>query len=234
MKKYETIFDEQRKLFRIKALRSFDGVEKGQFGGFIAKEENLSHEGNCWIYGNAEVFEDAKVYENAKIYDKARVYDSAKVFGEAQIYSESIVSCSARVYGNAIIEGESHIYDNACVYDKAHVFSANICGSAQIFEKAVIHYGPWVGDSVQVKGNAKVVGLADLFGNAVVAKKGDYLVLHKWWTEQCPYITWTKSNNKFFDGYLYTGEELIEKGRSASEMDAYTQIVEYVNKIKEL
>ena len=38
-------------LRRIKALRSFGDVKEGDLGGWIEKESNLSHEGNCWVYG---------------------------------------------------------------------------------------------------------------------------------------------------------------------------------------
>ncbi|EJF74094.1 hypothetical protein ME7_01609 [Bartonella birtlesii LL-WM9] len=34
-------------LYRICALKDFDDVKAGHLGGFIEKESNLSHEGNC-------------------------------------------------------------------------------------------------------------------------------------------------------------------------------------------
>ena len=51
-----------KKLFRIKALVEFGNVKEGELGGFVEKEENLSHEGNAWVCGDAKVFGDAKVY----------------------------------------------------------------------------------------------------------------------------------------------------------------------------
>lgn len=42
-----------KKLFRIKALVAFGNVEKGELGGFIEKEDNLSHSGNAWVSGDA-------------------------------------------------------------------------------------------------------------------------------------------------------------------------------------
>ena len=44
-----------KKLFRIKALVAFCDVEKGELGGFIEKEDNLSHSGDAWVYGDAPV-----------------------------------------------------------------------------------------------------------------------------------------------------------------------------------
>ena len=48
-------------LFRIKALISFGNVKEGELGGYVEKEDNLSHYGNAWVYGNAEVSGDAWV-----------------------------------------------------------------------------------------------------------------------------------------------------------------------------
>ena len=48
-----------KKLFRIRALVEFGSVKEGELGGFVEKEENLSHEGNAWVYGNAWVCGDA-------------------------------------------------------------------------------------------------------------------------------------------------------------------------------
>ena len=54
-----------KKLFRIKALVAFGDVEKGELGGFIEKEDNLSHSGNAQVYGNAQVSGDAWVSGDA-------------------------------------------------------------------------------------------------------------------------------------------------------------------------
>lgn len=43
-----------KKLFRIKALISFGNVEEGELGGYVEKEENLSNNGDAWVYGDAD------------------------------------------------------------------------------------------------------------------------------------------------------------------------------------
>ena len=53
------------KVYRIRSLRNFGTVKVGQLGGFVEKEENLSHEGNCFIYDDAVVCEDARVRDDA-------------------------------------------------------------------------------------------------------------------------------------------------------------------------
>lgn len=67
-----------KKLFRIKALVAFGDVEKGELGGFIEKEDNLSYDDNAWVYGNAQVYGDAQVSGDARVYGNA---DYAAVAG---------------------------------------------------------------------------------------------------------------------------------------------------------
>ncbi|WP_019223577.1 hypothetical protein [Bartonella rattaustraliani] len=74
-KKYE-LTDETKvvnrvTLHRIKALRDFYNVKAGDLGGFIQKEENLSHEGNAWVGDKACVYQDAKVCGDALIFGTA-------------------------------------------------------------------------------------------------------------------------------------------------------------------
>ena len=72
-----------KKLFRIKALVAFGDVEKGELGGFIEKEDNLSHSGDAWVSGNAQVSGDARVYTDALVSCNARVSGDAQVSGNA-------------------------------------------------------------------------------------------------------------------------------------------------------
>ena len=49
-------------LHRIKALISFNNVHEGDIGGFIEKEENLSNDGDAWIYGDTMTCGIAKLF----------------------------------------------------------------------------------------------------------------------------------------------------------------------------
>ena len=80
-----------RKLFQIKALISFGDVKEGDLGGYIEKEENLSHDGDAWVYGDAKVYGDAWVYGNAKVYGNAWVYGNAEVYGNAWVCGDAKV-----------------------------------------------------------------------------------------------------------------------------------------------
>ena len=79
------------KLYRIKALKDFGYVSKGDKGGWIEKESNLSQEDNAWVSGDAQVYGDARVFGDAWVYGDARVYGNAQVSGDAQVYGDALV-----------------------------------------------------------------------------------------------------------------------------------------------
>ena len=60
-------------LHRIKAVAEFGIVKVGDLGGWIEKEENLSHEGKAWVCGDAEVCGDAKVCGDAEVFSANHV-----------------------------------------------------------------------------------------------------------------------------------------------------------------
>ena len=120
-----------KKLFRIKALVAFGDVEKGELGGFIEKEDNLSHDDNAWVYDNARVFGDAQVFGDA------RVFGDAQVFGDARVSGNAWVSGNAQVFGDAQVFGNAQVFDNAWVYGNARVSgNAWVSGNAQVFGDA--------------------------------------------------------------------------------------------------
>ena len=127
MKKYElteeTLTVSEKTLYRIRAVRDFGFVKTGEFGGYIEKEENLSHFGNAWISGDAKVYGDARVSDNAWVYGNAKVYGDARVFGNAWI------SGDARVFGDARVSGNARVYGDARVFNTRHFFVQGPIGS---------------------------------------------------------------------------------------------------------
>ena len=69
---------------RIVALRDFGNIKAGEKGGFVEKEENLSHENDCWVFVNAEVYGDAEVCGDAE------VTQIVKTFGNAFCYAITV------------------------------------------------------------------------------------------------------------------------------------------------
>ncbi len=124
MKKFELTSETKinifgKKLFRIKALISFGSVEEGETGGWVEKEDNLSHSGNAWVFDNAEVSDNARVFDNAWVFGNARVSDNARVFGNARVSGNARVFDNAWVFGNARVSDNARVFGNARVSDNA-------------------------------------------------------------------------------------------------------------------
>ena len=125
MKKYEFTGEVKRikligtevVLRRIRAVTAFGVVEAGDIGGWIEKEENLSHDGSAWVHSSAWVYGDARVYGDAEVCGDAWVYGDARVHGNARVYGD------ARVCGNAEVCGDAE------VYSANHIFSIGPVGS---------------------------------------------------------------------------------------------------------
>ena len=208
MKKYE-LTDETKKTFghtihRIRALRDFGNVRKGDLGGWVERERNLSQTGNAWVYGNAEVYGTAKVSGNAKVSDNAWVFGNAKVFGDAKVYGTAWVFGDAKVYDNAWIYGDAKVSDNARVFDNAEVF-----------------------------GTAWVSGTAWVCGDAHIVTNADYAVYKNTWSSG-RWFTYTRSNKKWVVGCFYgTGDKLVKKAYADSELSGkcYKAIVEAQERI---
>lgn len=205
-----------KKLYRIEALKDFGDVKKGDKGGYVESEKNLSQKDDCWIYDDAKVFDDAQVYDNARVYDDAEVYGESQIFGDARVLDNAIITDNAKicgiaqVYNDTLVDGKALITENARIYNNAQVSgNALVCG------------------------NAKVCNKTQIYGNAVVKNNSDYIVFKNWWSSgRC--FTWTRSNNMWCVGCFYgTGEELIQKAYEDSKLSGkeYERVVNYVESI---
>ena len=160
MKKYElteeTVTVYGKTLYRIRAVRDFGSVKTGEFGGYIEKEENLSHFDNAWVYDDAWVFGNARVYDDAWVFGNARVYDDAWVFGNARV-------C-----------GDAKVYGNARVYDDAWVFgNARVCGDAKVYGNARVYDDAWV------SGNAEVFNTRHFFVQGPIGSRNGFITFYR-------------------------------------------------------
>lgn len=130
----QTICVDGHTLHRIVAIRNFSNVEAGDFGGFVESEENLSHDGNCWIA------DDAKVYAHARISGNAWVGQNATIFQHAKVYGAAEVCGSAKVYGFAEVKDCAKVSEQAEIYGHAHINNyARIKGFAKIGGETVVN-----------------------------------------------------------------------------------------------
>lgn len=236
MQKYKIIEStaieyEGHKLYRIEALRDFANVKKGDRGGYVETQDNLSHDGNCWIYNDAKVYGQAKVFEDALIWDNAEVFNHAEIYGKAQIRD------------NAEVSGYSKVYDKAEVTDHANVFGlAKVFGNATLSNQAEVYVEAQVYGKAQVYGNAQVCGFAKVYGSAAVgnnaeirgvaeiSKTMDYYVGKNIWSSG-RFFTYTRSNRMWAVGCFYgTSKELIDKANLDTLVSGreYERIVNYV------
>ena len=107
-RKYEmtniTMEFEGRTLYRIRALKDFSNVEKGELGGWIQTEDNLSQEGDCWIYNNA------KCIDNARMYDNSCMYDNSEMRGNSKMHNYSEMHDNSRMCGSSEIRESSTMF----------------------------------------------------------------------------------------------------------------------------
>jgi hypothetical protein len=106
-KKYEFIgrakkFSNGVTVRRIRALRNipYHHVKKGDIGGFLESEKNLSHFGSAWVDGDAIVCGDANVRGSSWVGGKARIWGNAEVYGCAWVFGGAKLGWNTKVSGN--------------------------------------------------------------------------------------------------------------------------------------
>lgn len=209
-KKYEILKEEKQigkaTVHRIIAVRNFGDVKKGDLGGFIESESNLSHEGKCWVYDDSAVYEFAEVKDNAKIAGNSKVFSLSLVCGNATVVFDSsvcefaLVDGNACISGNCVIQGMSKVFDNAKIYDNVHIDGSTIIHmNADVSKNAVIKgketavyddaviIGGCMTDSARIHGTAKLVdvnisGYSDISADVEITGPccfSDFMVLGK-------------------------------------------------------
>lgn len=164
-------------LHRIRALKDFRGVKKGDLGGWVESEDNLSHEGNCWIYDNSIVMAGAVVSEDARLAYEAVVDLYSTIRGQAtlsqnaRVTNHSSVDDRAFVGGSARIDQNSRIYENAMIYGDVIVNGSEICCNARVDGSVRVEGGS------KISGCSNVIGLANFKDHAVIMSERDYFVV---------------------------------------------------------
>ena len=213
MRKYEMTANTKmyfgRKLYQIRALVNFEDIKAGDLGGYIEKEENLSHNGYAWVSNNAYVFGNALVYGNARVFDNVLIYGNAEVYGNARIYGNAFVFDNAQIYNNALVHGGAWIFNNALVY-----------GDAEIYGDAMIY------DYADVYGDARVCGNAKVCCNALVLSDADYICFKGFGSENRNTTMFrTRNGNIIVKCGCFTGnlKEFLEKVKETHGSSMYAK-----------
>ena len=112
-KKYRT--EPEGDMLRIIALKDFHDVKKGEKGGLIEREDNLSQEGICWVYGNAKVYGDATVSGSAMVCGASEVYGMARIYGYASVYGNARI-CGNVTMGSSMVCGNVKLWSTELSY----------------------------------------------------------------------------------------------------------------------
>lgn len=110
-----------RKLYRIKALKSFSDIKCGDIGGYVENGKNLSQNGNCWIYNNAKVYDDGRVFDNAIIKNDAEVFDNASVLDNAIVQDNAICFNNSVIYRNAVCGIDTKVCGHGLIYEGTYL-----------------------------------------------------------------------------------------------------------------
>ena len=150
-------------LYRVKALKDFSDISKGDLGGYIRCYNNLSQKGNCWVYGgkvcgHARISENAKIKCIAFIAGAATVTENAEVTDEVLVWGDSTVSGNAKVGGRSEISGNVHIHGNT-----------KISGKTRIIENAIVKGDSYISGEVDVSDNVIIFGKTCISGYIMIS-----------------------------------------------------------------
>ena len=132
--KYKILEDNKKSIdgetvYRIQALKDFTcqgrEVAKGDFGGYVASEDNLSQSGTCWIF------------DKAAVCDSSVVKDDAKVAGFA-----TLICGGSRIENSAVIESGTIDHCNIKDKDSSYITLCDylFCDSKVIKESDLLKY----------------------------------------------------------------------------------------------
>jgi hypothetical protein len=145
VKKYrltdERIEFDGRILFRIEALRNFGIVQKGELGGFVESEKNLSHAGDCWLFQNTKACKKAWICENGRMFDESSATGSAKLFGSGVLSGQAKISSSDRIGGLARVSKQATVRGNVEITSRILLTGNALVES----DTDYMSVSPWIG-----------------------------------------------------------------------------------------
>ena len=169
--KHDTIIYEGKTLYRIKALKDIPGIKetcsvlKGDLGGYIESDYNLSQHGKCWVWPNAKVYGAAAIRDDAQVFGESRVHGFSRVSDRAIISSGANIYSYAEVFGDAVITGNVDVHGDAAIFGRARINGithVEIYGNCTIFGE------------VRVSGTVRICDEAKLMNNFMVEGSMSY------------------------------------------------------------
>ena len=136
-KKYELVPETVTELYgksmyRICALKDFSDVKKGQYGGYVESEENLSQTGNCWIY------DDSIVGLGSRVIDNAIVKDASKVIGGSEVSDDAIIEECSLIDESSVVSDQSRVIDSLVTNASYVIYKSVVNRDSMVYQGSTI------------------------------------------------------------------------------------------------
>lgn len=158
---YSGFGDDAKKVYRIRALHDFGSkpnvIHKGDLGGYIESEENLSQTGDCWVWGDSIVCGCSRIEGDSKVLGDSFIFNTI-------ILKNSYVKCSriydsyiygwARVINSKVIK--STIRDSVQI-DNAKLICCEILDDVKISQSKIINNFTEYEKSLIIRGTTEIL-----------------------------------------------------------------------------
>lgn len=132
-------------LHQIQYIKRFGRVSPGQLGGWIESEENLSHEGLCYISKNSIVKGNARVEDDAIVKDLSIIKDNAKIQGKAKVEKSFIGADTIIISDSWVLNSDIQIFES--INQERH----GILGSSKIVGCSIVATGAIFNSQIENK-----------------------------------------------------------------------------------
>ena len=211
-------------LYRIRALKDFSDVKKGDLGGWVSSEDNLSQEGNCWIYNEAKCMDNAKMYNNSTMHDYSEMYDYSIMRGDSEMHSYTemhdyaiMYSCSkmygcSEMYDSSTMHGNSTMYGNSMMCDYSRMFdNSEMFDNSAMYEYSVMNGYSIMFDSSEMHDRSEMHDHSKMYGDSILKDKeklyGELI------SKVDKFIDISNPKGEIVTGVLKDGEVLFNVGK---------------------
>ena len=198
-RKYKFILEDTKECWdgvKSHVMYRIQNLKTGELGGYIESEDNLSHEGSCWvgeqaqvagnvrITGDAIVTGQAQVYGNVTVQDGVRICDTAYVSAvnrgdyhpKISLYDRVLVAGHARVIDDVAMFGAVQVLDNARIEGGhgTHTWRvllrdyAIVRDFAQVEQNSVVCNNAHLSDHARVKGSSIIAEFAKIKEQSII------------------------------------------------------------------
>lgn len=236
----------ERTLYRIRALKDFADVKKGDLGGWVSSENNLSQEGNCWIYNEAKCMDNAKMYNNStmhdysemrgnstmhdcsEMHDNSKKCDNSEMHNCSEMHNNSIMFGHSKMYGNSMMCGNSTMYDDSKMFDDSAMYDCSeMYGSSVMFDNSEMYGESEMHDNSVMYGDSVLKDKEKLYGE-LISKVDKFIDISNPKGEIVTGVlkdgevlfnvgNLSEINKKEFLDILYNGNEITEESSSRKE-----------------